>query len=92
MNGEEDPFEAARSVLETAYPSLYSTIKEDYPDFTETEAKICLLSCSDLSNTEMAEFLGLKTTTVNQNRSNLRKKLNLKPDQMKEQLRTALSK
>ncbi len=92
MNGEEDPFEAARSVLETAYPRLYSTIKEDYPDLTETEAKICLLSCSDLSNTEMAEFLGLKTTTVNQNRSNLRKKLNLKPDRMKEQLRMALSK
>ncbi len=92
MNGEEDPFEAARVVLETAYPRLYSTIKEDYPDLTETEAKICLLSCSDLSNTEMAEFLGLKTTTVNQNRSNLRKKLNLKPDRMKEQLRMALSK
>ena len=92
MNGEEEAFEAARSVLETAYPRLYSTIKEDYPDLTETEAKICLLSCSDLSNTEIADFLGLKTTTVNQNRSNLRKKLNLKPDRMKEQLRTALSK
>ena len=92
MNGEDDPFEAARSVLEAAYPRLYSTIKEEHPDLTETEAKICLLSCSDLSNTEMAEFLGLKTTTVNQNRSNLRKKLNLKPDRMKEQLRTALSK
>ena len=92
MNGEEDPFEAARGVLETAYPRLYSTIKEDFPNLTETEAKICLLSCSDLSNMEMAEFLGLKTTTVNQNRSNLRKKLNLKPDRMKEQLRTALYK
>ena len=92
MNGEDDPFEAARSVLEAAYPHLYSTIREEHPDLTETEARICLLSCSDLSNTEMAEFLGLKTTTINQNRSNLRKKLNLKPDRMKEQLRTALSK
>ena len=92
MNGEDDPFEAARSVLEAAYPRLYSTIKEEHPDLTETEAKICLLSCSDLSNSEMAEFLGLKTTTVNQNRSNLRKKLNLKSDRMKEQLRIALSK
>lgn len=92
MNGEQEAFEAARSVLETAYPKLYSTIKENYPDLTETEAKICLLSCSDLSNTEIAELLGLRTNTVNQNRSNLRKKLNLKPDQMKEQLRQALSK
>ncbi len=92
MNGEQEAFEAARSVLETAYPKLYSTIKENYPDLTETEAKICLLSCSDLSNTEIAELLGLSTNTVNQNRSNLRKKLNLKPDRMKEQLRSALSK
>ena len=92
MNGEQEAFEAARSVLETAYPKLYSTIKENYPDLTETEAKICLLSCSDLSNTEIAELLGLSTNTVNQNRSNLRKKLNLKPDRMKEQLRLALSK
>ena len=92
MNGEQEAFEAARSVLETAYPKLYSTIKENYPDLTETEAKICLLSCSDLSNTEIAELLGLSTNTVNQNRSNLRKKLNLKPDRMKEQIRSALSK
>ena len=92
MNGEQEAFEAARSVLETAYPKLYSTIKENYPDLTETEVKICLLSCSDLSNTEIAELLGLSTNTVNQNRSNLRKKLNLKPDRMKEQLRSVLSK
>ena len=92
MNGKEDPFEAARSVLETAYPKLYSTIKESYPNLTETETKICLLSCSDLSNAEIAELLGLSTNTINQNRSNLRKKLNLKPDNMKEQLRMTLSK
>ena len=92
MNKEQEPFEAARNVLESAYPNLYSTIQDNYPDLTETEAKVCLLSCSDLSNAEMAELLGLKPNTVNQNRSNLRKKLNLKPDGMKEQLRTTLSK
>ena len=92
MNGKDGPFEAAQSVLETSYPRLYSTIKENHPYLTETEAKVCLLSCSDLSNTEMAELLGLSLNTVNQNRSNLRKKLNLKPDRMKEQLRSAFSK
>ena len=92
MNGKQEAFEAARSVLETAYPKLYSTIKENHPDLTETETKICLLSCSDLSNAEIAELLGLSTNTVNQNRSNLRKKLNLKTDRMKEQLCSALSK
>lgn len=92
MKKEQDSFEAARSVIETAYPNLYSTIIENHPDLTETEAKICLLSCTDLSNAEIAELLGLRLNTVNQNRSNLRKKLNLKPDRMKEQLRMVLSK
>ena len=91
MNGKDNPFDAARSVLEMVYPHLFSTIKENYPDLTETEAKICLLSCSDLSNQEIADFLGLKPNTVNQNRSNLRKKLNLKPERMKEQLQSVFS-
>ena len=90
MNGGQEPFEAARDVLETVYPHLYSAILGNYPDLTETEAKICLLSCSELSNKEIAEFLGLRPNTVNQNRSNLRKKLDLKPDRMKEQLHAAL--
>ena len=60
-------------------------------DLTETEIKVCLLSCSDLSNAEIAEFLELRINTVNQTRSNLRKKLNLKSSKMKEQLRDRLS-
>ena len=91
MNGKDEPFEAARGVMETAYPNLYSTILEKYPDLTETEIKVCLLSCSDLSNAEIAEFLELRINTVNQTRSNLRKKLNLKSSKMKEQLRDRLS-
>ena len=92
MNNEQEPFEAARSFMETVYPRLYSTILKNYPDLTETEAKVCLLSCSDLSNKEIAEFLGLKPNTVNQNRSNLRKKLDLNPEGIKEQLRATLVK
>ena len=92
MNNEQEPFKAARSFMETVYPRLYSTILKNYPDLTETEAKVCLLSCSDLSNKEIAEFLGLKPNTVNQNRSNLRKKLDLNPEGIKEQLRATLVK
>ena len=91
INDEQDSFKAACRVLETLYPNLYSTILKNHPDLTETEAKICLLSCSDLSNAEIAELLGLRTNTVNQNRSNLRKKLNLNSDKLKDQLRDELS-
>ena len=91
INDEQDSFKAACRVLETIYPNLYSTILKNHPDLTETEAKICLLSCFDLSNAEIAELLGLRTNTVNQNRSNLRKKLNLNSDKLKDQLRDELS-
>ena len=90
MNGKETMFDAARAIIERVYPNLYSVLMEKYPNLTETEAKICLLSFCDISNTEIADLLGLQTTTINQNRSSLRKKLNLKPEKMKDQLRKAL--
>ncbi len=91
MNGKESLFEAARSTIEIAYPHLYDTIQNKHPNLTETETKVCVLSFSDLSNAEIAELLELSLNTVNQNRSTLRKKLSLKPEKMKEQLRNALA-
>ena len=91
MNGKDSLFDAARATIETAYPNLYDTIRDKYTDLTETETKVCVLSFSDLSNAEIAELLGLSLNTVNQNRSTLRKKLNLKPERMKEQLHNTLN-
>ena len=91
MYGKDNLFDAAQTTIEAVYPNLYAAIKDKHPDFTKTESRLCLLSFSDLSNSEMAEILGLSLNTVNQNRSNLRKKLNLKSEKMKEQLRNALS-
>ena len=92
MNGKDNMFEAVRSVVETVYPDLYRTIREKYPNLTETEAKVCLLSFCDISSSDTAELLDLKPNTVNQNRSILRKKLNLNSDKMKGQLLNVLSK
>ena len=91
MNGKDNLFDAAQATIETVYPDLYNIITESHPNLTKTEARLCLLSFTDLSNTEMAEILGLSLNTVNQNRSNLRKKLNLKSDKLKDQLRDELS-
>lgn len=91
MNGKDNLFEAAQATIETVYPDLYNIITESHPNLTKTEARLCLLSFTDLSNTEMAEILGLSLNTVNQNRSNLRKKLNLSSDKLKDQLRDELS-
>lgn len=91
MNGKGTMFDAARATIERVYPNLYSVLMEKYPSLTETEAKICVLSFCDISNTEIGDLLGLRPTTINQHRSSLRKKLNLKSDKMKEQLRNVIS-
>ena len=83
MNGKETAFEAAASVIESAYPGLQAKIAELYPDLNETDSKVCLLSCSDLTNAEMGELLGLTVYSVNKSRSELRKKLGFEPGELK---------
>ena len=92
MSDGQTAFDASRTVIEMAYPNLYALIRDKHPELSETEAKICMLSFTELSNAEMAELLGLRPNTVNQNRSTLRKKLNLNSNnKMKEQLQSAFS-
>ena len=86
MNGKETAFEAAVSVIESAYPGLQAKISEFYPDLNETDSKVCLLSCSDITNTEMGEFLDLSVYSINKSRSELRKKLGFEPDELKDKL------
>ena len=86
MNGKETTFESAVSVIEAAYPGLQAMIAEQYPELNETDAKVCLLSCSGLTNTEMGDLLGLSVHSINKSRSELRKKLGFEPDELKDKL------
>ena len=92
MNGENDLYEAAKIAVEKAYPDLLVTLRQKYPDLNETEIRVCLMSCTDLSNAEISELLQLSLNTVNKSRSNLRKKLCLETNKLKEQLRDTLTK
>lgn len=91
MNGKKTVFEAVLEEMEKVYPSIYSILRQKYPELNETETKVCLLSCSNLSNMEIAEILEISKHTVDKNRSKLRDKLNLKPDKMNEQLHKVLA-
>ena len=91
MSGKSTLFEAILLEIEKVYPDIYTILRQKHPELNETETKVCLLSCSDLSNTEMAEILEISKHTENKNRSKLRDKLNLTSENMKEQLHKALS-
>ena len=86
MNGKETAYEAAMTVIESAYPGLQAKISELYPDLNETDSKVCLLSCSDITNTEMGEILELSVYSINKSRSELRKKLGFEPGELKNRL------
>jgi hypothetical protein len=86
MNSKETAYEAAASVIEEAYPGLQAKIGELYPDLNETDSKVCLLSCSEISNVEMGELLDLSVHSIYKSRSELRKKLGFEPGELKNRL------
>ena len=90
-NGKESAFDAIVTEMEKVYPNLYAVLRQKYPELNETEIKVCLLSFSNLSNTEIAEILNVSKYTVDKNRSKLRDKLNLTSEKMKEQLHKVLA-
>ncbi len=91
MNGKEKIFDAVMEEMEKVHPNIYTVLRQKYPELDETETRVCMLSCTDLSNTEMAEIMEISKYTIDKNRSKLRDKLNLKPEKMKEQLHKAIS-
>ena len=91
MNGKETVFEAVLEEIEKVYPQIVAVLRQKYPELNETETKVCLLSCTNLSNAEMAEILGISKHTVDKNRSKLRDKMNLSPERMNDQLHQVLS-
>lgn len=74
-NEQANMFEAALVAIERVYPGMYATIKQKYPKLNDTGAKVMLLSCSNLSNREIAKILGLSIHSVNKCKSEINKNI-----------------
>ena len=74
----DSPWELIHQTFDELNPGLSSAIQKKYPQFSETEFKICLLSYARMRPTEIALILNLSVHTVNMGRTNIRKKMNLK--------------
>ncbi|MBQ4547682.1 MAG: hypothetical protein IJA42_00610 [Bacteroidales bacterium] len=57
--------------------NITSFIKDTYPELTETEYKVCLLSIAPISVNDIAVISGLSIDTISKSRSNIRKKLKI---------------
>lgn len=65
--------------FETVYPDALKELKTTYPDLTDTEQKIVVLSFLGFRIKEEADLLGLSENTVRQYRSNANKKAGSNP-------------
>ena len=74
-NEKNSMFEASVIAIERVYPDMYAIIRHKYSDLNDTESKVLLLSCSDLTNTEIGYILGLSVHSVNKSRSEIRRKI-----------------
>ena len=74
-NEQENMFDGAVTAIERVYPDMYTTILQKYPNLNDTESKVLMLSCSDLTNAEIGYILNLSVHSVNKSRSEIRKKI-----------------
>jgi len=64
--------------IDEMHPGLSSFTRSTYPQFTETEFKVCLLSYTGLASKEIALLIYQSVHTVNMARTRIRQKMDLK--------------
>lgn len=76
LESEKD-WDEFRMYFEKVHSSFFENIKQQYPDLTQGDLKLCALISLNLSMKEMAELMGISPESVKMARHRLRKKLNL---------------
>lgn len=72
--GHEDHWEALMAVFDTLYPGVRANLALQYPDLTEMEQKIFILSYFNVSREDEALMFGKSVHMVDKWRSGIRKK------------------
>jgi DNA-binding CsgD family transcriptional regulator len=66
--------------FEEVHKDFYKTLKEYYPDLTNSELKLCTLLKLNMNAKEASAVMGVSPDSVKKARHRLRKKLALEPD------------
>lgn len=77
QNNEVDIWQTLMSLIDSLENGLSERIRTRFPDFSEKEFRICLLTYSGLNSKEIALVLGLTRRSVQTIRTELRKKIGL---------------
>lgn len=76
LESEKD-WDEFRMYFEKVNSSFFQRLKNQFPDLTQSDLKLCALISLNLSMKEMAELMGISPESVKMARHRLRKKLNL---------------
>ena len=71
-----------KSIFSKEYPEYYSYLTENYPELTESNLRIIILTKLDMTTNEIARILGITTDAVKKAKQRLRKKYGEKYDNL----------
>ena len=72
---DEDHWASFEAAFEGVHPGFIASVRERYPDLTESEFRYCLLSNFKLSRQEYADVLGCSVYNVDKVRASLNNKM-----------------
>ena len=72
-----DDWDQIKVHFEKVHPEFFIRIKDDYPDLTVNDLKLCAYSKLKFSNKEIGRLLNINTSSVQVSRYRLKRKMNL---------------
>jgi DNA-binding CsgD family transcriptional regulator len=78
--GSVDDWKVFEANFERAHEQFMKTLKDNYPDLTPSDLRLCAFLRMNLSSKEIAPLLGISVRGVENHRYRLRKRLNLDAD------------
>mgnify|MGYP000860165726 CR=1 FL=1 len=76
----QDDWKVFETNFERAHEQFMKTLKDNYPDLTPSDLRLCAFLRMNLSSKEIAPLLGISVRGVENHRYRLRKRLNLDAD------------
>ena len=76
----QDDWKVFQANFEGAHGQFMKILKDNYPDLTSSDLRLCAFLRMNLSSKEIAPLLGISVRGVENHRYRLRKKLNLDGD------------
>jgi len=80
LNSEHD-WEMFENLFDQAHENFFKRLKQEYPDLTPSDFRLCAYLRMNLSSKEIAPLLNISLRGVEEKRYRLRKKINLNPEQ-----------